>query len=352
MRPWESRDAALPVSREVTGYDGRQFPLGPPLRFRDRVVLGLLSTLSFVFERVSIDRTVALGAKLGRTWYRLGGPRTRRVRDQLEAALPEQDVARREDWTQEVFVHLGRGLAELVLLRGRHRAALLDRVQVEGLKHLEAAERQTPSGGTLIVTAHFGNWELACAKVAEMGIPISVVYRELRQPALDRAMLRLRGAGSGLSGGAAALDQIPMGRAGIPVVRALKAGRKVVVLLDQDARREEGVFVSFFGRSASTRYGPIVLAALRGAPIVPVFVRRARDGRTHRLRIQPALQLEPGASDDEEVLRRNVQRVTAVIEKEIRACPGQWIWTHRRWRTQPTVPDRNGADRSAMADRN
>ena len=325
----------------MTGHDRRQSPPDAAPRFRDRLVRGLLSTLTFVFERVSIDRAVALGARLGWTWYWLGGARTRRVRDQLNAAFPEQNVARREDWTREVFVHLGRGLAELVLLRGRQRAALLDRIQVEGLEHLEAAARQTPSGGVLIVSAHCGNWELASAKAAAIGLPISVVYRRLRQPVLDRAILGLRDAGRDLPGEAGVPDLIPMRRAGIRIVRALEAGRKVVVLLDQDARHEEGVFVSFFGRPASTRYAPIALAMQRGVPIVAAFARRDPDGRTHRLRIQPALQLETGASDDGDVLRRNVQRVTAVIEKEIRDCPGQWIWTHRRWRTRPTVVSRN-----------
>jgi KDO2-lipid IV(A) lauroyltransferase len=315
------------------------------LRFRDRILLGVLWTLTFVFERISIDHAVALGTKLGQSWFGLGGPRTRRVRDQLELAFPNQDISDRENWAREVFIHLGRGLAELVLLRGRHRAALLDRDQVEGVEHIEAATRQTPSGGVLIVTAHFGNWELACAKAASIGIPISVVYRQLRQPLLDRAMLGLRAASSDLPSGAATVEQIPMGRAGIRLVRALERGRKVVVLLDQDARPREGVFVSFFGRQASTRYGPISLAAKRGVPILLVFARRDPDGRAHKLRIQPPLQLEPGSSDDEEVLRRNVQRITAAIEEEIRACPGQWIWTHRRWRTRP-------AKQSAMSDRN
>ena len=346
--------ATLPVSSELGGHDdGRQSPSDLPLRFRDRILLGLLWTLTVLFERISIDRAVALGAKLGRSWFRLGGPRTRRVRDQLEAAFPERDISDRENWAREVFIHLGRGLAELVLLRGRHRVALLDRVQVEGLEHIESAARQTPSGGVLIVTAHFGNWELACAKAASIGIPISVVYRRLRQPLLDRTMLGLRAASSDPPSGAAVVDQIPMGRAGIRLVRALEAGRKVVVLLDQDARRSEGVFVSFFGRQASTRYGPISLAMQRGVPILLCFVRRDADGRAHRFGIQPALQLESGSSDDEEGLRRNVQRITAAIEEEIRACPGQWIWTHRRWRTQPAKHSaKHSAEHSAMSDRN
>jgi KDO2-lipid IV(A) lauroyltransferase len=130
-----------------------------------------------------------------------------------------------------------------------------------------------------------------------------------------------------------------MGRAGLRFVRALKEGRKVLVLLDQDANREEGLFVSFFGRPASTRSGPLALASLRGTPVLPAFIRRSPDGRSHVLEIHPALQLEPGASDDEEVLRRNTQQVTAVIEEVIRKSPGQWIWTHRRWRTQPMADE-------------
>jgi len=310
-----------------------------PLSRSSRALLGLLNVLTFVFERLSIDRGVALGAAFGRVWDRMGAPRTRRVRDQLAMAMPDVDVVRREEWAREVFVHFGRGLAELVILRGRRRRELLDRVEVEGLEHVEAAERLSPSGGVVMVTAHCGNWELACAKVASMGIPMSVVYRNLRQPALDEMLLGIRGAGQRSAEEASRLEQIPMGRAGIRFVRALDAGRKVLVLLDQDARPEEGVFVSFFDRPASTRGGPLALAALRGVPVLPAFVRRSPDGRTHSLRIQAALQLEDGASDEEEVLRRNVQRVTAVIEKEIRESPGQWIWTHRRWRTQPPLCD-------------
>lgn len=321
----------------MAGYDEQDAASTATLSRGGRLLVGLLSVLTFILERFSIDRSVALGASLGRMWDRAGAPRTRRVREQLAAALPEEPLARREKWAREVFIHLGRGLAELVLLCGRRREELLERVQVEGLEHVEAAERESATGGVVMVTAHYGNWELACAKVAAMGIPISVVYRELRQPVLDEILLGIRAAGRGSGEDSDRLEQIPMGRAGIRFVRALEAGRKVLVLLDQDARREEGVFVSFFGRQASTRGGPLVLASLRGVPVLPAFVRRSPDGREHRLQIQPALQLEPGASDDEEVLRRNVQQVTAAIEKEIRESPGQWIWTHRRWRTQPTV---------------
>ena len=93
------------------------------------------------------------------------------------------------------------------------------------------------------------------------------------------------------------------------------------------------------GRPASKRFGPLKLAARSGAPVLLAFARRDPDGRRHRLTIRPALQLESGASDDETVLQRNLQKATAEIEKEIRASPEQWIWTHRRWREQPDASD-------------
>lgn len=298
---------------------------------------GLLAGLTWLCERVSIDRSLAFAAAFGRLWVFVGGPRTRRVRAALAVALPERTPRERAQLACEVFVHFAQGLVELLLLRGRQRDALLERVEVSGLEHLAAASRATASGGVLVVMAHLGNWELACAKAAALGIPMSAVHHGPRgawPSVLGEALHALRGR-AGSEPGGSPVEQIQMGRAGLPFVRALEAGRKLVVLLDQNADREEGVFVDFFGRPACTRSGPIALAALRGVPVVPAFIRREHGGRSHRLEIQPPFALEAGAASDDEALRRCVQRVTQAIEEAIRREPGQWIWTHRRWRTRP-----------------
>lgn len=312
---------------------------------------GLVRALIIVLERLPIDSSTALGASIGRAWYALSAPRVRWVRQQLAESLPDVRIADRERWAREVFVHLGRGLAELIQLQGRRRGELLDRVSIEGLENLETARRQTAAGGVLIVTAHVGNWELAAAKAAHLGLPISVVYRPREGAAIDAALLAVRGASNSTLPDGAGAEGIPIdGRAGIRIARALDDGRQVIVVLDQNARRHEGVFVRFFGRLACTRSGPLALASMRGVPVVTAFTHRDPDGRRHHLRIDPALQLEPGASDDDEVLRRNVQRVADVIEEEIRAFPDQWIWTHRRWRTRPAENDpRAATDRSGSS---
>lgn len=304
---------------------------------RGACIAGLVEALTVVVERLPIERSLAFAGAFGRAWYRARGPRTRRVEEALALALPERAPGQREVIARAVFVHLAQSLVELLLLRGGRRSELLARVEVEGLDALADAARATATRGVLVVSAHLGNWELACAKVAALGHPVSVVYREQRDPVLDRLLSRLR-ARAGSEPGGAPVERIKMGRAGLPVLRALEAGRNVLVLLDQNARREEGVFVPFFGRPACTRSGPLALAALRGHPVVPAFIHRDPDGLRHRVVIEPALALEPGAAEDDAALRRNVARATEAIERAIRAWPGQWIWTHRRWRTQPRPP--------------
>lgn len=303
----------------------------------DRLLVGLIEGATRLCERVAIDRVLAIAAAVGRLWVALRGPRTRRVREALARALPERSPSDRARIEREVFVSLARGIAELLLLRGGQREALLARVELVGLDRLEAA-RAASGGGVLIVSAHLGNWELACAKAAAQGIPLSIVYRRQRRTTLDRLLAALR-AQAGCEPGGVPVELIPRGRAVLASMRALRRGRVLLVLLDQDADREEGDFVTFFGEPASTRWGPIVLAAHQGVPVVPAFSYREPGGRRHRVEIGAPLALEPGAAEDAAIRRRNLQRASDAIEAAVRRAPGQWIWTHRRWRTRPRAGD-------------
>jgi len=93
-----------------------------------------------------------------------------------------------------VFEHLGEGLVELVLMLGRHRRALLASVKIVGLEHLEPV-RNGGSCGAVVIAPHLGNWELAAAKLADLGVPVAVVYRGVKQPAPGQALLEARSEG-------------------------------------------------------------------------------------------------------------------------------------------------------------
>lgn len=214
-------------------------------------------------------------------------------------------------------------LVELGALLLCDPSRMLARVSLEGIEHLTAAA--TGAGGVLLLTAHFGNWELLGLAHTLTGLPLTVVVRPLDSPVLDRLAQRLRArTGAELIAKRFALR---------PVLGALRRGRMVGILLDQNAARAEGVFVPFFGRPASTSRSLALLAVRTRRPIVPVFIHREPDGR-HRVVIEPPLA-NPAANPPDAAIVELTAECARRIEATIRRWPEQWFWLHRRWRTVP-----------------
>lgn len=222
------------------------------------------------------------------------------------------------------FQHLGMNLIEACVFFFRPTAVLLSRVHMEGVEHLRAAA--AGGRGILLLTAHYGNWELLAASHVLAGLPLSVVVRPLDHPVLDDLAARFR-ARSGV-------HLVTKRRALRDILEALRQQRMVGILLDQNAERAESVFVPFFGVPASTSKGLAVISLRSGAPVVPVFIRRETGGR-HRVEI--SAPLAPPADGDIVAYTAEFNRV---IEATIRVAPEQWLWMHARWRTRPrqTVP--------------
>src|SRR5207247_1083877 len=163
--------------------------------------------------------------------------------------------------------------------RGRAAAGAPTAVQLAA-GALVAAPRRLPRA--LLLTAHLGNWELLAAAHRLTGFPLSIVVRPLDAPWLDALAEKLRRS--------AGVELIAKRGALRPVLEALRRGRMIGILMDQNAARREGVFVDFFGRPASTSRSIALLAVRTRTPVVPVFARRDADGR-HRVVIHPALPL-------------------------------------------------------------
>ncbi len=259
----------------------------------------------------------------------------RRLGDVLWWALPRRravalDNLRRSfgaEWTpaeirrlgRRSFQHLGMNLAEGCRYFLRPTEVMLSRVRMEGREHLQAAAAR--GGGVLILTAHFGNWELLAAAHGLSGLPLSIVTRPLDHPLLDDLADRFR-----RRSGA---ELIAKRQAVREVLTALRRQRVVGILLDQNATRAEGVFVPFFGSPASTSKGLALLALRTGAPVLPVFLRREPDGR-HCIEVGAAL-----APPEDGLVTTYTATFNRVIEAAIRRAPEQWLWMHDRWRTRP-----------------
>src|SRR5206468_7125650 len=204
---------------------------------------------------------------------------------------------------------------------------ILAGITLVGVEHLKDA--MAKHGRVLVLTAHLGNWELLALAHKLTGIPTTVVMRPLDATWLDMLADRLRQRSG--------IELVDKRNALRPVLGALHRGRMVALLLDQNASRREGIFVSFFGRLASTSKSLAVLAVRTRTPVVPIFIRR--EGRHHRVTIHPPLD-PPAVNDVERAVVELTMRCTAAIEAAISEVPEQWLWAHNRWRTRPAAEAR------------
>lgn len=252
-------------------------------------------------------------------------PRSRkRIRIHLEMAFPEVEQSRRDTIMRGCARHFGFMLAEVAWLWHARPDEVETLCEVNGEEHLLPILEQ--GNGAMFATGHCGNWELLSARLPIAGIPLTPAARQLDNPRLDRLVTAMRSRfGS---------EMVPRGpAAGRQLVRALARNRVITLLIDQNIRDIPGVFVPFFGRPAWTPSGGAMLAIRRRCSVLPGFIHRLPDG-THKVEIHPPLPMpEEGSLEDR--VEELTASATAAIERQVRAHPEQWVWMHRRWRTQP-----------------
>ncbi|HEX7050438.1 MAG TPA: lysophospholipid acyltransferase family protein [Longimicrobiales bacterium] len=279
--------------------------------------------------RLPGDAAGRFGALLGRIAYRPLGIRRHDVERHLRLAFPEKPERWIRATAAAAYAHLGREAMALLRLSSLDRAAVIACTEVDGLDAFQAALGR--GRGLVLVTGHLGNWELGGAALAARGVPIDVVAQRQSNPLFDRRIVQARE-----RLGMRVIERRDATRLGL---RALRRGRVLAFVADQDARRA-GAFVPFFGRSASTHRGPALLALRTGAAVFLGTAPRQPDGRYH-------IRLEEITVDRDGPLEDVVDRITAAfthrLETAIRAAPGQYFWHHRRWKTRPREEQAIGA---------
>ncbi len=295
-----------------------------PLRVGHHVAYGALRLvlLSGAILPLSVLRWI------GRTLTRFAALFIARERQRedghLKIAFPEMTVDSRRKLLRGSVTHFGNLLGEIAWLTHadvRQVAALCD---ITGENHLHRALKE--GKGAVLITAHTGNWELLNARLCVAGIPMSIAVRDLYDPRIDALAGDLRS-----RFGTQVIHRDD--KAGRRLIAALKSNRVNGLLIDQDIRDIAGTFVPFFGKTAWTPTGAAALALRIGCPMIPAFDHRRPDGR-HLVEVHPPLPVPPEGSTEERI-HQLTAAATAAIEAHIRAYPEQWVWMHRRWRTQP-----------------
>jgi KDO2-lipid IV(A) lauroyltransferase len=268
-----------------------------------------------------------LGGAFGLLAWALDGHHRRVAARNLALAFPalERDAGERSALVRACFRHYGAALASTLSAERFDRVEFCRRLTIEGWEHLDAAA--AAGHGTLVMSAHVGEWEAAAQPVALYRGGMAVVGRPADNPHLDRRLRHLRE-----RFGNSTIDKRGAAR---PILRTLERGGTVGILVDQRVRREEGILVPFFGRPAWTT--PILArVSLRtGAPVVPLYGFAAPDGGW-RVVFRPPI--EPGAATGGDEAARAVEltrRYLEAVEREVRADPALWFWLHDRWRDAP-----------------
>ena len=217
-----------------------------------------------------------------------------------------------------MFLSLGRVMAAVARFPGINRENVHQWIRYEGLEHYTAAKAQ--GRGILIATAHLGNWELSAFAHAYMTEPMHIVVRPLENKRVDDWVESRRA----LSGNRI----IGKREAAREILRALKAGDGVGILIDQNVVPAEGVFIDFFGRKACAGTAFVKLAHRSRAPVIPGFALWEEKESRYVLRFYPEIEMIGDVQAD-------TQRVHSFLESVIRRYPEQWLWAHRRWKTRP-----------------
>jgi KDO2-lipid IV(A) lauroyltransferase len=245
------------------------------------------------------------------------------VQRQIDLVYQDRHPAWRRRLCRSVFVALGRSAADFARLRRPDRRTLRAVVPVAGeWTHLDRAHAQ--GRGVVVVSAHYGSWELLPAILAARGYRVAAVVRPNREVRVDRLLCRLRSA--------LGVRLVPRTADARVLVRALRGGAIVVIAGDQRprGRRMDG---RFLGLRAWLPLGPASLAVLSGVPLVTALVRRGLCGRQEIVLGEP--MQAPADLDRRAAIGELARRSTDELEREIARDPSQWAWFHERWKSAP-----------------
>jgi KDO2-lipid IV(A) lauroyltransferase len=222
------------------------------------------------------------------------------------------------------YAHYIRFLIEFVHLPFMSQETRKRWIRVE---NIESPIRAHDKGkGILLLTGHFGNWEVATVAGIGQFPQYCGLFHFVRRPLKpawfnEFVTRRFKRAGFGTIAKRGSLDTI---------LDLLAGGAIVVYVFDQHAGRGDGIAVDFLGHPAGTFKSVALLALSTGAAVIPASSWREPDG-THTMRFEEPLPLIE-CEDTGEAIRQNTRAYNAALERMLLRHPEQWIWMHKRWK--------------------
>jgi len=286
------------------------------VRIKDKVTYRALRLLHFYLKRLPPHAVSRLGARTGSFFYHYFPIRKDVALNNLRRAFPEKNEDYYEQVTRKTYRHFGHILLDAL------RADVMDpsgNITVENRHILDEACKQ--GKGVILLTGHFGNWEMIPVWFAAEGFDLYAVARGQKNRGANRFLIELRQR----CGTFPLYASSPASK----MLGSLKSGGILALAADQNARKR-AVFVNFFGKSAATPRGAAVLHLKTGAPIIISICSRNSDG-TYQLQFNTL----PADEEYGDPVTSIMQNFTSFLETKVRQNPEQYFWFHKRWKTRP-----------------
>ncbi len=269
-----------------------------------------------------LARSIAAGVV--RVFYALL-PRLKKTAEaNLRIAFPEWSEAQSKAVVRGMLRNFGWMTAEFARFPKYSKENIEQIVALDG--HENFLEGQRRGKGVLYLTGHIGAWELSSFAHALYGFPLHYMARRIDNPRID-----------GLVNGYRCMSgnrPIFKNESARVMLKVLKEAATIGILADQNTMPQEGAFVDFFGKMASTTTGIARMALHTDAAVVPGYAIWDEASGKYRLRFEPPVELIRTGDTERDVFE-NTQKFTRVIEEIIRKYPEQWVWVHGRWNTRP-----------------
>ena len=259
------------------------------------------------------------------------------IMDNLRLAFPEWTEAKRREVGKRTFVNIGQMALEFLLVT-KMTPAELDRLYVYDPHMREVALAALRSGRPVVVcTAHFGNFENLAAVHNMQGYRIAMVVRRMGAGWFGRFWNR------GRSRAGLEVLEVTRGETLKAAQRAMRQGKVLGYVIDQNMPGHRAIFPTFFGVPAATAPTPAYLAMRSNAIVLFMLDVPLPDGR-HQIVMEGPL-VPPDTGDREADVLAFVQDLNDRLERWVRLYPDRWYWLHRRWKTRP--PADGGRKRKA-----
>ncbi len=299
-----------------------------PKRARRTLRVWAIRAGLWMAARVPFRVAWAVGGLVGRIAWRVGRRDRELALAHLAIAFPELPEDARRAIARASFLHFGHGAAEVAqMARIDRELASYMTFAGDGEALLRAASQA--GKGFVFVTGHLGSWEILARRIVSAGCPAVVIAARSWDRRIDDLVEEFRNRG----GVPTLFREDPSG--GRALLKALRAGKALGILIDQDTK-VQSVFVPFFGHLAATPRAAADLAIRFGCPVFVGWSRRRgpRAGDGYVLEVEPVpYDAEP--ADKEAEVFRITAHCTARMEQAIRKAPAEWVWRHRRWKTKP-----------------